>query len=134
MQKLHRSHPSTRMALHTKPMIQRKSTVNTKFIATAVVAIAAMGSVSAFAQSQNHLYGEAALAINPVASTSTLTRAEVNAEYLKARQAGALPVSQEAAFAAAPAPATSSERSRAEVREEARHYVIMDGSNRKIYR
>ncbi|MCY1162815.1 hypothetical protein D9M73_26390 [compost metagenome] len=52
MQKLHHSHPVTWMAQYTKPMIQRKSTVNTKFIATAVVAIAAMGSVSAFAQSQ----------------------------------------------------------------------------------
>lgn len=104
--------------------------MNSKFIASAVVAIAALGSASAFAQ--NNLYGEAALAIHPVASASTVSRAEVTGQYLQARQAGALPVSQEAAFAAAPAAPTT--LTRAEVREEARHYVILDGSNRKIYR
>ena len=106
--------------------------MNSKFIASAVVALAAMGSSGAFAQSQNHLYGEAALAINPVATASNVSRAEVTGQYLQARQAGALPVSQEAAFAAAPAAPTT--LTRAEVREEARHYVILDGSNRKIYR
>ncbi|MES2363035.1 MAG: DUF4148 domain-containing protein [Pseudomonadota bacterium] len=106
--------------------------MNSKLIASAVVAIAAMGSVSAFAQSQNHLYGEAALVFAPVASSSTVTRAEVTGQYLQARQAGALPVSQEAAFAVAPAEPTT--LTRTAVREEARHYVILDGSNRKIYR
>ncbi|WP_371437486.1 hypothetical protein [Polaromonas sp.] len=104
--------------------------MNSKFIASAVVALAAMGSSGAFAQ--NNLYGEAALAINLVATASNVSRAEVTGQYLQARQAGALPVSQEAAFAAAPAAPTA--LTRAEVREEARHYVILDGSNRKIYR
>ena len=106
--------------------------MKSKLIASAVVALAAMGSVSAFAQGQNHLYGEAAVANPAVSTASNVSRAEVKAEYLQARQAGALPVSQEAAFAAAPAAPTA--LTRAEVREEARHYVILDGSNRKIYR
>ncbi|MES2363034.1 MAG: DUF4148 domain-containing protein [Pseudomonadota bacterium] len=104
--------------------------MNSKLIASAVVAIAALGSASAFAQ--NNLYGEAALVFAPVASSSNVTRAEVTGQYLQARQAGALPVSQEAAFVAAPAAATN--LSRTAVREEARHYVILDGSNQKVYR
>ena len=104
--------------------------MNTKFIASAIVAIAAMTGASAFAQ--NRLEGEAALVIAPVTLTSKLTRAQVNADYLQARQNGAVAVSQEGAFAVAPVAASGV--TRAEVREEARHYVIMDGSNRKIYR
>jgi hypothetical protein len=107
--------------------------MNSKFIASTVVAIAALSGASAFAQSNQ--YGEAALVIAPVATTSNVTRAQVNADYLQARQNGAVAVSQEAAFAAAAAPAAPGvARTRAEVREEARHYVILDGSNRKIYR
>jgi hypothetical protein len=104
--------------------------MNSTFIASTVVAIAALSGASAFAQT--HQYGEAALVIAPVASTSQVTRAQVSADYLQARQNGKVAVSQEAAFAAAPA--TPGVRTRAEVREEARHYVIMDGSNRRIYR
>lgn len=89
--------------------------MNTKFIATTVFAIAAMSGASAFAQ--NNLYGEAALVIPPVASTSNVTRAQVQAEYLQARQKGELPVSPEAAFAAAPA--APSTVTRAEVRAQA---------------
>lgn len=79
--------------------------MNTKFIATTVIAIAAMSGASAFAQ--NNLYGEAALVVPPVSSTSNVTRAQVQAEYLQARQKGELPASPEAAFAAAPAAASS---------------------------
>lgn len=89
--------------------------MNTKFIVTAVFAVAAMSGASAYAQ--NNLYGEAALVIPPVASTSNVTRAQVQAEYLQARQKGELPVSPEGAFAAAPSTATSV--TRVEVRAQA---------------
>lgn len=82
--------------------------MNTKFIASAIVAVAAMTSASAFAQS--HQYGEAALVIAPVTLSSNLTRAQVNAEYLKARQNGTVAVSNEGAFAAAPVVATNLNR------------------------
>lgn len=101
-----------------------------KFVAAAVVALAGLSSAGAFAQTAP--YGEFALVVAPVASSSNLTRAQVESAYLQARQNGAVAVSQEAAFANAPAAPTL--LTRAEVREEARHYVILDGSNRKIYR
>jgi hypothetical protein len=89
--------------------------MNSKFIASTVVAIAALSGASAFAQSNQ--YGEAALVIAPVASTSNVTRAQVSADYLQARLNGKVAVSQEAAFAAAPATATGV--TRAEVRAQA---------------
>ena len=49
--------------------------MNSKFIASAVIALSALTGASAFAQS--NLSPEAALAVKPVASTSTLSRAEV---------------------------------------------------------
>ncbi|MES2913308.1 MAG: hypothetical protein V4718_18085 [Pseudomonadota bacterium] len=49
--------------------------MNSKLIASAVIALSALTGASAFAQSS--LNPEAALAIQPVASTSSLTRAEV---------------------------------------------------------
>ncbi|MDB5967070.1 MAG: hypothetical protein JWQ72_3570 [Polaromonas sp.] len=106
--------------------------MNKKFATAAVVALAALTSAGAFAQSQNHLYGEAALVAAPATTTSGLTRAQVQADYLQARRSGTLAVSQEGAFAAAPAEASSV--TRAAVRDEASHYVILDGSNRKMYR
>ncbi|MCY1169554.1 MAG: DUF4148 domain-containing protein [Pseudomonadota bacterium] len=89
--------------------------MNTKLISSAVFAVAALSGASAFAQ--NAQYGEAALAINPVVSSSTVTRAQVKADYLNARQNGAVAVSQEAAFAQ-PAASTSAV-SRADVRRDA---------------
>jgi hypothetical protein len=89
--------------------------MNSTFIASTVVAIAALSGASAFAQT--HQYGEAALVIAPVASTSQVTRAQVNADYLQARQNGNVAVSQEAAFALAPVNATGV--TRAEVRAQA---------------
>ena len=101
--------------------------MNTKLIASAIVAIAAMTSASAFAQS--HLYGEAALVVAPVASTSTLTRAQVDAAYIQARQNGAVAVSQEAAFA--PAVAGTSTVNRAQVMAEAVQAAQLDGGARR---
>ncbi|MES2192390.1 MAG: DUF4148 domain-containing protein [Pseudomonadota bacterium] len=89
--------------------------MNSKFIASTVIALSALTGASAFAQSS--LSGEAALAIRPVASSSNVTRAQVQADYLAARQAGAVAVSQEGAFAAAPAAASTA--TRAQVRSDA---------------
>ena len=89
--------------------------MNTKFVAATVLAIASLSSASVFAQS--HQYGEAALVIAPVASTSNVTRAQVQAAYLQARQSGAVARSEEAAFSFAPA--ATPLMSRAEVRAQA---------------
>ena len=89
--------------------------MNSKFIASTVIALSALAGASAFAQSNQ--YGEAALVFAPVASTSSVTRAQVKADYLNARKSGALAVSQEGAFAAVPA--TASTMTRAEVRNDA---------------
>jgi hypothetical protein len=104
--------------------------MNSKLIASTVIALSALTGASAFAQTS--LSGEAALAIRPELSSSNVTRAQVQAEYLQGRQAGTVAVSPEAAFAAEPVVAST--LTRAAVREEASHYVILDGSNRKIYR
>jgi hypothetical protein len=89
--------------------------MKSNFIAASVLAFAALGSVNTFAMS--HQNGEANAAIRPEFSASTLTRAEVQAEYLKARQAGALSVSTEGAFA--PVAQAASTVSREQIRMEA---------------
>ena len=101
--------------------------MNTKFIASAIIAVAAMTGASAFAQ--NRLYGEAALVVAPTASTSTLTRAQVDAAYIQARQNGAVAVSQEVAFA--PAVAGKSTVNRAQVMAEAVQAAQLDGGARR---
>jgi hypothetical protein len=104
--------------------------MNSKLIASTVVAIAALTGANAFAQ--GNMAGEAAYVVPAPSTISNTTRSQVQAEYLQARQAGNVAVSNEGAFAAAAAQAST--LSRAEVRAEASHWVIMDGSNRKIYR
>jgi hypothetical protein len=94
---------------------KRKFIMNSKLIASTVIALSALTGASAFAQS--NLNPEAALAIRPTVSASNVTRAQVQADYLNARQNRMLPVSNEGAFAATPA--TVSTVSRAEVRNEA---------------
>ena len=97
--------------------------MKTTSIATALIAFAALSSVSAFAMT--HQYGEAALVAPPPTSMSTVTRASVQAEYLQARQNGTLPVSQEAAFAVAPAAVAY--MTRAQVRDRAAMSTMKDG-------
>ena len=97
--------------------------MNSKLIASTVIALSALTGASAFAQS--NLNPEAALAIRPTVSASTVTRAQVQADYLNARQNRMLSVSNEGAFAATPA--TVSTVSRAEVRNEA---IVAAGSER----
>lgn len=97
--------------------------MKTKFIAAAVTAFAAMGSAGAFAMS--HQYGEAALVADPIASTSAVSRSQVQADYLKARQNGALSTSNEGAFAMMPA--TSTDVTPAKVRAQAAMSRMTDG-------
>lgn len=97
--------------------------MKTKFIAATVLAFSAMSAVPAFAMT--HLYGEAALVDLPAVTASALTRADVQGDYLQARQHGAVSVSNEGAFAAAPTAATSVSRS--EVRSQAAMSVMPDG-------
>ena len=92
-------------------------------IATAVLAFAALANVNAFAASQQN--GEAAAAIRFTPSTSLVTRAEVQADYLNARKAGDLSVSNEGAFAAVAQTASivSSEQVRIEAVMAAHHVM-----------
>lgn len=63
--------------------------MKSKFIAATVVTFAALASAGAFAQtSQNHLYGEAALVVPPVASGNSVARGEIANDYANARQNG----------------------------------------------
>ena len=102
--------------------------MKTKFVAATVVALAGLSSAGAFAQTTP--YGEYALVVAPVASTSTLSRADVRADYLQARQNGQVAVSNEGAIAFAPV--ASSNVTRAEVRAQAIGWAKAhqaDGSN-----
>ncbi|MES2402186.1 MAG: hypothetical protein V4573_19495 [Pseudomonadota bacterium] len=85
--------------------------MNSKFIASAVVALSALTGASVFAQS--NLNGEAALAIRPVASTSMVTRAQVQNNVTPGQNGEA------AAGAWARQQSSVSAVSRAEVRNEA---------------
>ncbi|MES2191543.1 MAG: hypothetical protein V4454_15595 [Pseudomonadota bacterium] len=86
--------------------------MNPKFIAAAVVALSTLTGASAFAQS--NMNPEAALAIRPVASTSELTRAQVQNDNFKPGQNG-----EAAAGAWARSQSTVSAVTRAEVRNQA---------------
>lgn len=89
--------------------------MNSKFIATAVVTLAALSSASAFAASSSQYSEPAEFASNSV-TTSSLTRAQVRAEYLQARQNGKLVMGQE--FDVKPSKDSVSTISRAQVKSE----------------
>ena len=96
--------------------------MNSKFIASTVIALAAMSSASAFAQS--NLVGEAANAVIFPVTTSNLTRAQVQNEYFQARKAGNVTFTSEGSLvAAAPAMSAPSAVTRADVRAEAAAWV-----------
>ncbi len=99
--------------------------MKTKLFATTVLAFAAMSSVSAFAMIQP--YGESAQVIQPVVSTSTLSRAEVQADYLQARQNHMLPAHSEVSFVVVPTGAPTA--TRAEVRMQAATSTMKDGGS-----
>ena len=89
--------------------------MNSKLIASAVVALAALTGANAFAQ--GNLSGEAAYVVPAPTTTSNTTRAQVQGDYLQARQAGNVAVSNEGAFASSAATPTFANR--ADVRAEA---------------
>lgn len=93
--------------------------MNSKLIASAVVAIAALTGTNAFAQGNGT--GEAAYVVPAPTFSSSTTRAQVQAEYLQARQAGDVAISNEAAFASVKPAASVANR--ADVRAEAAQWV-----------
>lgn len=95
--------------------------MKSKFVAAAVLAFSAIGSASAM----THQYGEAAQVVMPAVTCSALTRMDVQADYLQARQQGAVAVSNEAAFANSSATRTS--LTREEVRAQAAMSAMTDG-------
>jgi hypothetical protein len=97
----------------------RKFIMNSTLIASAVVAIAALTGANAFAQ--GNMTGEAAYVVPAASTTSNTTRAQVQADFIQARQAGNVAVSNEGAFAAAQA--APSDINRADVRAEAAAWV-----------
>jgi hypothetical protein len=92
--------------------------MKSKFVAVTILALASLSSAGAFAQTvQNRLEGEAAVAVRFEPSSSNLTRAQVNADYLQARLNGQVAASNEGAIAFTPA--ANSDVTRAEVRAKA---------------
>ena len=88
--------------------------MNSKFIATAVITLAALSSASAFAASSSQYAEPAEFA--RTGTNSSLTRAQVQADYLAARKNGKLVVGQEADIK--PSDDSKSTVSRAQVKSE----------------
>ena len=86
--------------------------MNSKFIATAVITLAALSSASAFAASNSQYAEPAEFARN----TSSTTREQVRADYFAARQSGMLPAGQE--FDVKPAAKAGNNLSRAQVKAD----------------
>ena len=84
--------------------------MNTKFIASSLIAVAAFAYSAAFAD-------EVDSRIAPATVASQFTRAEVQADYFKASQEGTLPVLADAS--AATAKTFTSQLSRTEVKAQA---------------
>ena len=89
--------------------------MNSKFIATAVVTLAALSSASAFAASSSQ-YAEPAEFSRNTMTTSSVSRDQVRAEYFAARQGGMVPAGQE--FDIKPASKAGSNLTRGQVRAE----------------
>lgn len=98
--------------------------MKTQLFATAMLSIAALSSVNSFAMSR--LEGEAAQVVQPADFMSTLTRSQVQSEYLQARRSGALPRHAESNSVSAPSSTTS--LTREQVRMQAAMSVSKDGS------
>ena len=89
--------------------------MNSKFIATAVITLAALSSASAFAASSNQYAEPAEFAGNGM-TTSSVTRAQVQNDYLAARKSGKLVMGQE--FDIKPSNDSVGTMSRAQVKSE----------------
>ena len=95
--------------------------MNTKIIAATVVALASLTSASAFARDSEDFF-------SPATTSSTTTRAQVQAEYLKAQKDGSLVVGTDGAHVETARSATS-ELTRAEVRAQAIAAIRMPVDN-----
>jgi hypothetical protein len=93
--------------------------MNSKLIATAVLSIAALTSASAFAQAPVH--GDLDFVAAP-ATTSNVTRAQVQAEYFQAVKTGTA-TSRSSSLTFVPAVMVQSTTNRANVRAEAMAWV-----------
>ena len=89
--------------------------MNSKFLAAAVITFAALSSASAFAASSSQ-YAEPAEFARTGMTNSSLTRAQVQADYLTARKNGKLVMGQE--FDIKPSNDSKSTMSRAQVKSE----------------
>ena len=89
--------------------------MNSKFLATAVITLAVLSSASAFAASSSQ-YAEPAEFARTGMTNSSLTRAQVQADYLAARKTGKLFMGQE--FDIKPSNDSKSTMSRAQVKSE----------------
>lgn len=100
--------------------------MKSNFIAATVVALATLSGASAFAQTQNHQYGEAALTVPQAASGNTQQRIQVRNADANARQNGEVATSTEGAFAATTAAPSAITRQavRAEAAAFARSHQI----------
>ena len=94
--------------------------MNSKLIASTVIAIAALSGASAFAQTSTVTYGESGY--TPITNfTSQVSRAQVQADLAQARKDGSMPVYSESGYAMVQvAPAMVS---RAEVHADAVQWV-----------
>ena len=94
--------------------------MNSKFIASTVIAIAALTSASAFAQNNSVIIGESDY--TPLtAVASQVSRAQVQSDLVQARKDGSLPVYGESGFALAQPAASVA--TRAEVHANAVQWV-----------
>ncbi len=103
--------------------------MNSKLIASTVVAFAALTGGSAFAQSALGLYSEAGF--RAPTTTSNVTRAQVQADYLQARNAGSLPASIEGTVVSAQT--SPSSLTRAEVKADAVQWAKAHSAERATY-
>ena len=98
--------------------------MNSKFIATTVLALAAFASASAFAQGNPH--GDLTF-VAPPTSTSNVTRAQVQADYFQALKAGTVASSN--SLTLVPAATADSTANRSKVRMEAMAWAKTHSAN-----
>ena len=99
--------------------------MNTKIIAATVVALASLTSVSAFARDSQDFFA-------PTTTSSTTTRAQVQADYFKAQKEGALAVGTDGAYLGT-THSDSSTVTRAQVRAEAVAAIRMPADSEYLH-
>ena len=99
--------------------------MNTKIIAATVVALASLTSVSAFARDSQDFFA-------PTTTSSTTTRAQVQADYLKAQKDGTLAVGTDGAYVGT-AQSANNGLTRAQVRSEAVAAIRMPADSEYLH-